>query len=178
LAFPERVETERLVLRRWTGGDREAWAAIWTDPAVWSALRPGLPIDRDFALERFEHHAAHWNEHGFGLWAAEDRASGQVAGWSGASHPTFVPELASEVEIGWSLRRPFWGRGLASEGAAAGIAAAFGHLDVPRVISLIARDNERSERVAAGLGLRHVSDVGESAAYGDLRVFALDRQAC
>jgi RimJ/RimL family protein N-acetyltransferase len=168
MRFPERVETERLVLRRWRDEDAGAWVAVWSDPSVNSALRPGAAYDPDHAEERRRHHLDHWEQHGFGLWAAEDRASGEVAGWVGPAHPTFVPELAEEVEIGWTLRSGFRGRGLATEGARAAVRAAFEQLALTRVISLIAPANEHSIRVAERLGMRPRGEVLLAAA--DLRL--------
>jgi RimJ/RimL family protein N-acetyltransferase len=154
--FPELAETARLVLSRWRERDRAAFLAIWADPDVWSAIGPGAtgaPFDADYAVGRFEHHVDHWRRHGFGLWRAQDRASGETAGWVGPAHPTYLPELADAVEIGWTLRRPFWGRGLAREGAAAALVAAFDHLGVERVISLINPSNARSIAVARAAGM-------------------------
>jgi RimJ/RimL family protein N-acetyltransferase len=153
VSLPERVETERLVLRRPRGSDRGAWLGIWGDPSVWRALRPDLGPDPRHALARFEHHLDHWGRYGFGLWLAEERATRTIAGWCGPAHPHFVPELADEVEIGWTFRRPFWGRGLASEAAGAAVAAAFEHLELERVIALVDTTNGRSRRVAERLGM-------------------------
>jgi RimJ/RimL family protein N-acetyltransferase len=154
--FPERVETERLVLRRWLEGDRDAVLGIWADPNVWRAIGPGavgVPFDPEYALGRFRHHLSHWEQYGFGLWLAEPRGSGEVAGWVGAAHPTYLPDLAGAVEIGWTLRRPFWGQGLAREGAAAAAKTAFAHLALAEVVSLIGPTNTRSIAVAERLGM-------------------------
>jgi RimJ/RimL family protein N-acetyltransferase len=159
MGFPQRLETDRLLLRRPRASDRGAWLGIWGDPSVWRALRPGRGPDPAFALARFEHHLGHWERHGFGLLLAEDRATRTIAGWTGPAHPLFVPELADEVEIGWTYRRPFWGRGLATEGAAAAIEAAFAHLTVERVIALVDATNVSSQRVAARLGMRRFTTV-------------------
>jgi RimJ/RimL family protein N-acetyltransferase len=116
MSFPDEVETPRLVLRRWLRDDREALVAIWSDPHVWRALQPGVPFDPGRGERSLEQQLRHWNDHGFGLWAAVDRASEEVAGWVGASHPTFVPELAHHVELGeqdlrvYTLSRPTWTR--------------------------------------------------------------------
>jgi RimJ/RimL family protein N-acetyltransferase len=176
-AFPELIETERLVLRRPRRSDCGAWLGIWGDPAVWSALRPGLTPDPRHALERFEHHCDHWRQHGFGLWLVEDSATRTIAGWAGPAHPTFVPELGDEVEIGWTLRRPFWGRGLAGEAAATAVDAAFAHLELERVIALVAADNRPSLRVAQRLGMRHDRDTTHPATGQILGVLALSRDA-
>jgi RimJ/RimL family protein N-acetyltransferase len=60
--FPERVETKRLVLRRWHEDDRAAVVDIWRDPDVWRAIGPGVTgmhFDADYAAGRFEHHLSH-----------------------------------------------------------------------------------------------------------------------
>jgi RimJ/RimL family protein N-acetyltransferase len=160
--FPERVETERLVLRRWLDGDREAVLGIWADPDVWRAIGPGavgVPFDVEYPSSRFRHHLSHWAQYGFGLWLVEPRGAGEVAGWVGAAHPTYVPDLAGAVEIGWTLRRPFWGQGLASEGAAAAAKAAFAHLALDEVVSLIGPTNTRSIAVARRLGMSPAREV-------------------
>jgi RimJ/RimL family protein N-acetyltransferase len=154
--IPERLETGRLVLQRWREQDRAAFASIWADPDVWRSIGPGVtgaPFDTGYAEARFEHHLRHWDQHGFGLWLAQESGSGEVAGWVGPSHPTYVPELAEAVEIGWTLRRPFWGRGIATEGAAAALQTAFAHLELDEVISLINPGNSRSSAVAERLGM-------------------------
>jgi RimJ/RimL family protein N-acetyltransferase len=175
--FPERVETERLLLRRPRGGDRDAWLGIWGDPAVWRALRPDLGPDPDFALGRFEHHLDHWTRHGFGLWLAEEQATRTIAGWCGPAHPLFVPQLAAEVEVGWTLRRPFWGHGLAFEAATTAVQVAFAQLSIPRVIALVDATNLRSQRVAARLGMRQVQTVEHPEALVEVGVYALSRDA-
>ena len=154
MPYPEHVETERLALRRPREHDRGAWLGIWGDPAVWRSLAPDGRPDPGRALARFDHHLRHWDEHGFGLWLAEERATGVVAGWVGASHPDFVPELRDEIEIGWALRAPFHGRGLATEAAGAAIHAAFEHLAPARVVSLVGPGNDASVAVATRLGMR------------------------
>jgi RimJ/RimL family protein N-acetyltransferase len=166
--FPERIETERLILRRWSDGDRDAFAGIWADPDVAAALHP----EPGHAERRFAHHLGHWEAHDFGLLAVEERASGDVAGWAGPAHPDFVPELAAEVELGWTLRRPYWGRGLASEAARAALDAALKTLDAERIISLIEPENHRSAAVARRIGMSDTSRLVRSTAGYQMRVFA------
>ncbi|TMK95593.1 MAG: GNAT family N-acetyltransferase [Actinobacteria bacterium] len=176
--FPERLETERLVLRRWREDDREAVIDIWADPDVWRAIGPGVMgmcFDPGYAAGRFEHHLEHWVQFGFGLWLAQERVSGQVAGWVGAAHPTYVPELAPGVEIGWALRRPFWGLGLAGEGATVAVKTAFAHLVLDEVVSLINPANARSIAVAERLGMTTAMDVRRPDTSEVLRIYRLGR---
>jgi RimJ/RimL family protein N-acetyltransferase len=71
------------------------------------------------------------------------------------------PEGWPDFELGWMLRRAFWGRGYATEAARAALGVAFTQLDRPHVISLIHPDNAASIRVARRLGERllHSADV-------------------
>jgi RimJ/RimL family protein N-acetyltransferase len=158
--FPERVTTARLQLRRWREGDLEAYEAIWADPGVAAALRPGRPLDpATEAAASLERKLVHWERHGFGPWAAITREGDEIVGWIGAWHPSFVPELATEIEIAWTLRGEFWGWGLATEGALAAVEAASAHLDPPRLISLIHPANHNSIGVAGRLGMRAAGSV-------------------
>ena len=177
MAFPDELGTERLLLRSWRDADREQLAAVWAEEEVWSSLQPGRPFDRTLVDARIDHHIRHWLEHGFGLWAATERSSGETVGWFGPSHPDFAPDLSSAVEIGWTLRSAWWGRGLATEGAAAALDAAFGHLDPTRVVSMIHPSNERSIAVAGRLGMRHDGHARHRGLAEELRIYALGREA-
>jgi RimJ/RimL family protein N-acetyltransferase len=177
MPYPEAVETERLTLRRWTLDDGAAMDAIWRERDVWSALRPDIPFDPDAGHHMLNRHVAHWRRYGFGLWAVSERPSREMIGWVGASHPAFISELADRIEIGWTLRPPAWGRGIATEAGAAAIDAAFEHLDTDEVISLIHHTNTRSIGVAERLGMSHARDVLHPELGEDLRVYALSRSA-
>jgi RimJ/RimL family protein N-acetyltransferase len=173
-SYPEAVDTERLHLRRFQPSDRQGIEAVWADPDVWRSLRGGEPGDpAAMASETFERHLLHWDDHGFGLWAAVEPGTSDLAGWIGASHPTFVPEVAHEIEIGWTLRRPFWGRGLATEGARAAVEAASTHLAPPRLISLILPTNTRSIAVAERLGMAPAENVVHPQLGVELTVYEL-----
>jgi RimJ/RimL family protein N-acetyltransferase len=133
--------------------------ALWRDPAVWRSLQPGMQFDPGWGEREFQHQLTHWNEHRFGLWALEGKTDGQVIGWVGPTRPVFVPELAHEVELGWTLRSEFWGRGLATEAARAALPAIFTRVSPPHVISIIHPQNHRSAGVARRLGMTHDRDV-------------------
>jgi RimJ/RimL family protein N-acetyltransferase len=177
MPYPEHVETERLMLRRWFASDAPAMEAIWREPEVWRTLQPDQPFNPRQWRSMLERHLRHWDVHGFGLWAAITAEQPQPVGWIGASHPSFVPELADEVEIGWTLRPALWGRGLATEGATAAVEAAFRTLPVERVISLIHPRNDRSMAVANRLGMSRAGDATPPDLGPHLIVYALSRSS-
>src|SRR5437667_8519927 len=108
------VETERLRLRSWRDDDLEPFAAINADPEVARFLRDGTPATREQTAELLARIREHWEEHGFGLWAAELKDAGELVGFVGLAVPTFLPEVLPSVEVGWRLARVRWGQGLAT----------------------------------------------------------------
>jgi RimJ/RimL family protein N-acetyltransferase len=147
------LETERLRLRGWRAADLDALAALCADPEVMRFIGDGVPLGRGRSAALLQRIIMHWQDHGYGLWAAEVRDSGEVVGFVGLAHPVWCPELAGEVEAGWRLARPAWGHGYATEGGRAALGHAFGTLRLARVISLIDPENEPSRAVARRLGM-------------------------
>jgi RimJ/RimL family protein N-acetyltransferase len=90
---------------------------------------------------------------------AERREDSELLGFVGLSHPTSLPPMAEEVEVGWRLGRAHWGRGYATEGAREAVRVAFEERGLARLVSIIDRDNARSLRVAAKLGMEHWRDM-------------------
>jgi len=142
------LEMDRLILRMFRESDWEAFAELCGDPMVMRFLADRQPLPRHMAWRRLAMMAGHWTLRGYGMWAAEERATGQFVGHIGFWNPEGWPGF----ELGWTLRRGFWGRGYATEGARACLKWAFTKLDQPQVISLIDPANSASIRVAQRLG--------------------------
>jgi RimJ/RimL family protein N-acetyltransferase len=147
------LRTDRLLLRQWKDDDVEALAPMYADPEVMRYIRDGSVQSRQETAAHLDRMRQHWDEHGFGLFAAELLTTGELTGWVGLALPHFLPEVMPAVEIGWRLGRPFWGAGLATEGAQA--ALRFGLVDrgLERLVSIRQVENVRSARVMEKLGL-------------------------
>jgi RimJ/RimL family protein N-acetyltransferase len=142
------METERLVLRMFRESDTDAYAEMVSDPEVMRFLGGGQPVPRAEAWRNMAMILGHWQLRGYGMWAVEEKATGEMVGRVGCWRPEGWPGL----EVGWTLRRRFWGRGYATEAARASLSYAFTTLGQTRVISLIAPENVNSIRVAERLG--------------------------
>ncbi len=149
------LETERLLLRPFRTDDLDAYAAMCADPEVMRYIGNRSVLSREDAWRQMAMFIGHWQLRGFGTWAVEERASGALVGRVGLHFPEGWPER----ELGWTLTRPFWGRGFALEAARAALTHAFETLGWPRVISLIDPDNLRSIRLAQRLGERFEREV-------------------
>ena len=142
------LQTERLILRLFREADLDAYAEMSGDAEVMRYLGSGLPLTRAEAWRSMALMLGHWQLRGYGLWAVEERASGAMVGRIGCWNPEGWPGL----EVGWTLRRRYWGRGFATEGARAALGYAFTQLGCRHVISLIRPANAASIRVAERLG--------------------------
>ncbi len=150
------IPTDRLLLRRFRDADRDPFARMNRDPAVMEFFPHLLSrIESDAVVDRIE---AHFAEHGFGLWAAELRASSEFIGYVGLAVPRFTASFTPCVEIGWRLDVAYWGEGLATEGARAVVRYAFEGLGLPEIVSFTVPDNLRSRRVMEKLGMTHDAD--------------------
>ena len=144
------LETDRLILRMLRESDFEPYAEMCADPEVMRYIGDGQPLARPMAWRNLALMVGHWALRGYGIWAVAERASGALVGRIGFWNPDGWPGF----ELGWVLRRQFWGRGYATEGARAALAFAFARLGRPQVISLIHPQNAASVRVAERLGER------------------------
>jgi len=147
------LNTARLVLRPWQAQDRVPFAAINRDPAVMQFMPALLSAEESNAfVDRIE---THFNQHGFGLWAAQLRNSDQFIGYIGLAVPRFQAPFMPAVEIGWRLASEFWRRGLATEGARTVVEHAFSVLQLTALVSFTVPTNLPSRRVMEKLGMTH-----------------------
>lgn len=143
--------TPRLVLREWRAEDRAPFVAMNADPAVMRHFPATLTAaETDNLMER---NARLFAGHGFGMWAVEERSSGEFAGFIGLAVPELAADFTPCVEIGWRLAARFWNRGLATEGAGAVLRYAYEAVGLDEVVSFTAVGNLPSRRVMEKLGL-------------------------
>ena len=150
------LETERLILRRFTSLDLDDLIALDADPAVMRYISGGAELPLDEQPERLLPTWIENYERGdtWGFWAAIERSTGAFIGWF---HLRLVDqEHAYEPELGYRLVRSAWGRGLATEGSRALIDKAFAELGARRVHASTMAVNTGSRRVMEKAGLRFV----------------------
>jgi RimJ/RimL family protein N-acetyltransferase len=145
------IVTSRLKLREWTDADGEPYAALNADPRVMEFFPAALTRTESGA--QMAAIRAFIAERGYGLYAAEETASGRFIGFIGLSRPSFEAHFTPAVEIGWRLARETWGQGYATEGARAVVAHAFGPLGLDALVSFTAEWNRPSRRVMEKIGM-------------------------
>lgn len=145
------LETERLILRRWTAADRPAFAALNADPTVMRHFPKRLDrAESDAMMSRIQDHFAEFG-HGFG--AAERKSDGALVGMVGLAQARFDAPVCPCVEIGWRLAPAFWGQGYATEAARAWLAYGFEALRLDEIVAFVVPPNRPSQAVMTRLGM-------------------------
>lgn len=147
------LETERLVLRRFTEADAGNLFDLDSDPEVMRFLNGGKPTPRHVVendiIPRYLRQYGRYP--GYGHWAAIKKSTGAFLGWLGLV-PTKIDGV-EDVELAYRLRKAAWGHGYATEGARALIRKGFTELGMQRVFATTYQDNLASRRVMEKAGL-------------------------
>jgi RimJ/RimL family protein N-acetyltransferase len=144
-----RLDTPRLILRVPCAADLDAWADMMADEE--SARFIGGVAARSVCWRALMTMIGAWHADGFAMFSVCEKATGR---WVGRLGP-WQPEGWPGTEVGWAIVRDCWGRGYATEGAAAAIDWAFDHLGWTDVIHCIDPLNAASQGVARKLGSRN-----------------------
>jgi RimJ/RimL family protein N-acetyltransferase len=98
-----------------------------------------------------ERNLAHWTAHGFGLWMLRDRESGAMVGRAVLRHLTV--DDVEEVEVGYGFMPAWWGRGLATEIAAACVRLGLECLRRPSLVGVTRPEHDASRHVLEKVGM-------------------------
>ena len=162
-----RLETERLVLRMPRLEDADGAAELLTDPDVMRHLG-GETVPRENVPAVLRRWLERWEANGFGHFVIERREDKRFLGRVGMivwdtrewRHVTLAEAGEhAQPELGWALARADWGKGYATEAAAAVRAWARRERGIGRLISLINPKNTRSQQVAVRLGAQPAETV-------------------
>jgi RimJ/RimL family protein N-acetyltransferase len=144
-------ESARIIARRFGPRDLDAFVAMRDDPAVaqyqsWEgcSLAEGRSLLAEFA-------GRNPGEPGWFQFALEDRSSAALVGDCGLKIQESDRRLA---QIGYTIARPHWGQGFATEAVAALARFAFHAFDLHRITASVDPRNAASCRVLEKTGFR------------------------
>lgn len=176
------IETERLRLRRFADTDADAALLLEldSDPEVMRYIGPYQLATAAEYRERIRLWMGFYGGPGRGVWAVEERATDAFLGWV-FLRPAPVHRMAaaigwtrdSELELGYRYRRAAWGRGYATEAAAALVPAALTDPAVTAVVAVALAANRGSTRVMEKVGLRYERAVTVPGHDGPCAVYVL-----
>lgn len=150
------LETPRLFLRRFTDCDEDALLilALNSDADVLKYLHEPILRDKDHAMEILTKNILPQYENNLGRWAVHLKHSNEFIGWCGLK---YRPELR-ETDLGYRLMKSAWGKGYASEAAAATLKFGFDSLGLDSITGRAHIDNTASLVILEKIGMQYVKE--------------------
>ena len=142
------LETKRLVLRKWTNADCDALFEILRDARVAQFIADGKPFTRAEVIDFLAWAENYERLHGFCRWKVVEKASGATIGSCGFARPGD----SDEIELGFLFAQKSWGRGYATEIAAAAVDYGFKKLGFREIIAMTDLENTASQKVLEKIG--------------------------
>ena len=161
---PDSLTTDRLVLRRWRDDDVDTMAAINADPDVMEHFV--TPLSREQTARTIAGYEASFDQRGFGPWAVEVAASGELVGFIGLLPVRFEAHFTPAVHLTTKIARHAWRQHYASEAAYEALRDGFERVGLVEIVAYTSRQNEPSWRGMASIGMTH--DDADDFAHPDL----------
>ncbi len=152
MIFKPPITTPRLYLKEQSLHDFERFYAMSIDPEVMKYIGDGSVFHwtRDVAMAKFKQQIDCQGADGLGTLAVYRRRHPRYLGWCTVAPSRFL----NAIELGYRFCRDAWGRGYATEAAAAMLFQVFGANDLDQVQACVHPDNQASIRVLEKLGFR------------------------
>lgn len=149
------IETERLLLRKFTEDDLEKIIELRSDSEVARYIGGTKASDREWNKSRLNFYLttylANFEQRGFGQMAMLWKETGEMIGWAGLQ----PLEDSGEIEVAYGMARKYWGKGLAYEAAVACMKHGFMKSGVNRIVAISHPDNNNSWGIMKKLGMSY-----------------------
>ena len=152
----QEMRTKRLRLTRPIATDSAGVFAILGDPRTVEHNPSDRLEDRAEATELVARWIRHWEEHGFGYWCVRESTSDRIVGYAGVKR--MLMHGRPVLNLVYRFVPEFWGRGFATEAAAAVVSRALDEMPAETIVARVRPDNRPSQNVALKAGLQR--DVG------------------
>lgn len=154
------LETDRTFLRETSPNDTSLLLDLDSDPEVMKYLndgRPSTPEEVKAAMDRIikvieKHHPR------FGFWLAYSKENNEFMGWFHFRPGKKTPDDTKNIELGYRLKKKYWGQGFATEVSRALIKLGFEKYKIDSVFAITMKANLSSQNVMKKLGMSFVTE--------------------
>jgi ribosomal-protein-alanine N-acetyltransferase len=123
----------------------------------------------EFNEARMKFYLETWEKYGFGFCLMIWKPTGEEIGWSGLQ----PLENSGEIEVGYGLKKDFWGKGIGFETAHGWLKYGFETANLDRIVAVASQENTGSWRIMEKCGMKFE---GMRFHYGmDLVFYAISR---
>jgi [ribosomal protein S5]-alanine N-acetyltransferase len=147
-------ETDRLLFRRFTEDDAPLLYDLNLDPEVIRYTHDPLTDVEHARKVLKEVILPQYILYNHGRWAVHLRSGLEFIGWCGLKYLTET----NEVDLGYRLKKNFWGNGYATEAARACIKYGFATLNLDRIVGRALPANLASIKVLEKCGMEYLHE--------------------
>ncbi len=145
-------KSERLGFRNWNSSDIEKLHELNSDKEVMEFF-PSIPSKSqtsEFVVRMIKQFEAK----GFCYFAVDELVENKFIGFIGLSEQTYEAEFTPCIDIGWRIKKEFWNKGYATEGAKKCIEYAFNQLKLEKLCSIAPIINQKSIAIMTKIGMK------------------------
>lgn len=150
------IETERLIIRDLEEFDVEGIFALDSDPEVHEYLGKQPLQTMQEAEKVINKIRKQYDENGIGRWAIIDKKTNDFIGWTGLKYEQKLRKDFSYYDLGYRLRKKYWGKGIATETAIESLNYGFEKLNVKEICAAADIHNIGSNKILKKIGLKFV----------------------
>ncbi|MFK8057983.1 MAG: GNAT family N-acetyltransferase [Saprospiraceae bacterium] len=150
------VETERLILRDLEDYDVQGIFDLDSDPDVHEFLGKKPIQTLEEASKVISYVRNQYAENGIGRWAIIDKKTNDFIGWTGLKYETGLRDGFNYYDLGYRLRKKYWGQGIATETSLESLKYGFETLKLKEIGAAADVNHAASNRVLQKVGLRLV----------------------
>ncbi len=148
-------ETERLFFREFTELDVHLFVDLNSNPEVVKYTGDVALNNEEEAMVILCYVLNQYQENGYGRLAVFEKESKEFIGYCGLK---FHPE-EGETDIGYRLKKKFWGKGYATEASRACLKMGFNTFNLERIVAHAMSENIDSIRVLEKLGMKFSKEI-------------------
>ncbi len=153
------IETKRLLIRDLEKFDAKGIFDLDSDPEVHKYLgKKPIKTIRE-AEEIINFIRSQYRDNGIGRWAVIDKKTNDFIGWTGLKYEQQLRDNISYYDLGYRLRKKYWGNGIATETAIESLKYGFNELDVNEICAAADLGNIASNKVLRKIGLRFIETI-------------------
>lgn len=148
----KKIVTDRLILRPFQLGDEEEMYNMNNDPEV-IRHTGDIPFESILDAKKFLMNYIEYCKHNIGRFALTTADTKEFMGFCGLRK-----QETGQIDLGYRLKRQYWGKGYATEACLASINYGFKNLELSEIIGRVARANKASIRVLEKCGMQYWKD--------------------
>lgn len=145
------VETERLIFREFIDDDLPMLIEQRSDPEVNKYLGGTKLQNPDALAKRIKFYISCYASHGFGSCAMIWKQTGEMIGSAGIQ----PLDGTEEIEVGYSMIKEYWGKGIGTEAARGWLEFGFKTAGLDRIVAVANIDNRASQHIMEKLGMHY-----------------------